>query len=156
MELDITASRVEESTGKLLLLGHRATDARPLWRNIAPVLLDGERRLFQRGFTKKTSKAVAILIRRPRTGKTVRQRRSRRRWSLVDSGRLRRSLTKRTLVNVAGADTIMDPSDGELRFGTSVFYARFLLKRGFNLITLDRVGWAEINEKTLEFLKGDL
>lgn len=155
MILDIAAKGVGEAAHRLEAMGERAIDARPLWRHISPVLLDAERRQFVRGFTKRTSSAVPVLVHRPKSGRTTRQRRSRRRYSLVDTGRLRRSLTKSSLSRTGGgADTIMDASHDELRFGTTVYYAKFLRKRGFSLISIDRQARGSITEHTTKFLIG--
>jgi hypothetical protein len=155
--MSLTAKGVDEAQQHVAKMAARSADPRPLWRQIAPVVVDAERRQFLRGFTKKTSQAVPVLIRRPGAKRSLtRQRHSRARYSLVDSGHLRRSLTKRSITTTGGGpDTVFNTSRFDMEFGTSVFYARFLRKRGFTLITVDRTGRAEIQGHVKRFLIGD-
>lgn len=155
MILDISTRGIPDASARVHGMADRARDTAPLWRNLAPVLVDAERRRFLRGFTKKTSGAITVIVRRPNAKRSqVTQRSSRRRYSLVETGRLRRSLTKRSLTATGGPDTVMNTSGDEMQFGTSVFYAKFLRKRGFKLIDLDRTARGQINTHVRSFLIG--
>lgn len=155
--MSLSAKGVDEAQQHVAKMAARSVDARPLWRHVAPVVVDSERRRFLSGFTKKTSGAFPVLIRRPGAKRALtQQRHSRTRYSLVDTGHLRRSLTKRSITTTGGgADTVFNVGRGEMEFGTSVFYARFLRKRGFTLIQVDRPGRAEIQRHVKRFLIGE-
>lgn len=113
-------------------MGRRAEDARPLWRSIAPVLLDAEERTFRKGFSK--------------AGGSNRPRRAR--YTLIDTGRLRKSLVSYR----APGQVLWLNEPQTMRYGTNVFYAKFLRKRGFKLISIDRLAREEMKRRTIRYL----
>lgn len=155
MRLELVKKGDVEARARLEAMGLRAGDARPLWDEIAPILLGAERRKFARGFTKSIIIGQRLTLRRfSRSGAagevhTINIRR-RSRYSLVDTGRLRDSLT---IFRAPGQQ--LDAQPDELKFGTHVFYARFLRKRGFRLVTLDKAARADISDKVSAYLTGD-
>jgi hypothetical protein len=124
LELDVEGDRA--AAAGLAEMGRRAADGRRLFRHIAPAFYDAERRAFRRGFS--------------RDGKH---------YTLIDSGRLMESLTRRR-----HPENVLDIGGSEMRFGTSVFYARFLRKRGFQPLNVDRLLRDDIEQRTREFIIG--
>lgn len=115
-------------------MGDRAGDTRRLFRLLAPELYDAQARRFQRGFSLD--------------GK---------RYDLVITGALRRSLTTRSKsAGPRGGGNILNIGAREMRFGTSVYYSRFLRKRGFNIVGLDPQARDAMTNRTRAFLMGDL
>lgn len=110
----------------LTAMGRRAGDGRRLFRQIAPAFYDAQQRQFRRGFS--------------RDGKH---------YTLVDTGHLRESLTRQH-----APGNVLRIGRSEMRFGTSVFYARFLTQRGFRILNVDRQLRGDAADRTREFILG--
>jgi hypothetical protein len=151
--IQLVAKGDEEAAARLHAMGDRAHDARPLWNEIAPILLRAEDRKFARKFTKSVVIGERLTLRRfSRTSggelHSVKQRK-RTVYSLVKSGRL-----KKSLVTFRAPGQKLDVQPHELVYGTDVFYAKFLRRRGFRIIQIDKAGRAEINAKVTDYLAG--
>lgn len=134
LRLDLTVDGDEATSLRMEEMARRATDLRPLWRRMGPVLRHAEERKFATGFTKSTT--------------TDTGRRRRARYTLIDSGALKESLT------LIGGENVMDEGPLSLRFGTSVFYAKFLRKRGFTLIPVTQQLRRDMTRTALDYFMG--
>jgi hypothetical protein len=129
MILDLTVSGVEGSKRRVGEMGERARRTGPLWRRVTSIMAEAEGRKFARGFTRRGHRKV---------------------YTLVDSGDLKRSLTRRT-DRYAVRDT---SRPDELRFGTKVPHATILRARGFTLIDVDRRGRRAVGREVKRYLIG--
>lgn len=147
----LTKKGDEHAEARLRAMGDRARDARPLWNEVAPVVMDAQQRKFTRGWTKSEVVGTRLTLRNFQGGARgeIREtrRRQRTRYTLVLSGRL-----KRSLIRFRAPGMILDAQEHELRYGTGVFYARFLRKQGFKIIQIDKRGREQIAEKVADFL----
>lgn len=151
LSLDLTVHGDEAATLRMEEMAHRATDLRPLWRRLGPVLRHSEERKFAAGFTKSTVVGHELrLVGFGTEGEAIksRARRRRSRYTLIDSGRLKESLT------LLGGENVMDEGLLSLRFGTSVFYAKFLRERGFRLIPVTQQLRREMTRTALDYFMG--
>lgn len=149
--MSLIAKGDEQAAARLREMGDRVRDARPLWNELAPIVMRAESRKFDRGFTKSTVIGTRMTLRgfkggaRGHVHETNRRRRTR--YTLIDTGRLRRSL-----ITFRAPGQILDPKPDELRYGTSVFYAKILRRRGFKIIQIDKTGRREIAVKVARYL----
>lgn len=135
MRLEIKVEGDHLATLHLRSLAERADNLQPLFQLMRPALEDSEKEKFRTGWSKSTLRSYGFHT--PTRGKrkgqrTIRELRDVKRYTLVDTGRLRESLT------LASPENVFHAGRYDLEFGTSVFYARFLKKRGFNLIPVNK------------------
>lgn len=107
LDLDVTGAR--EASGLFGAMARRARDPRPAWPMIAAILAKGERAVFA---TRGASLGTPWRRRRDGTPATLRQ-----------SGALAASLTR---IGTPGQQ--LDASRTRLRFGTGIYYARFVAR----------------------------
>lgn len=110
IRLDARIRGDEQLREKLDRLGQRAEHARPLFARLTRVIIDAERRRFRR----RGGPPLSPVTRR------IKQQRGYPPQPLVATGRTIRSLTQ-----LGAPDQILTITDREMRFGTSVFHARF-------------------------------
>jgi hypothetical protein len=150
---DLTVTGNKEVTAHLRGMAERA-DATRLFRAMAPELYEAQERKFRAGWSK--SKLVSYRRHTVTRGKnkgrqTIRDVRDVTRYTLVDTGDLRESLTNRE-----DERNILRITPVEMTFGTDVYYAKFLVKRGFRLPFLDLRTRKDMRERARVFLlRGD-
>ena len=152
MILDLTVRGDERATEHVQGLARRMGNLEPLFTLMAHDLYRSERRQFEQGFTKGIVIGEELRLTgfgTPAERIRSRKRRRRVRYTLRDTGRLERSLTL-----LSSPDNVLHPGRDGLEFGTSVFYAKFLKRQGFNLVPITKRLREDLSGTALDYFLG--
>lgn len=137
MRLEVDATGVDRASSRFVRLQHRLDNPRPVFEQVADVLRAGQRRRFA---TRGDGRWPAL------SRSTVRKKGHAR--VLYMTGALQRSLASR------GAGSVQQVTGSQMRFGTSLFYARFVAKRR-PLFSVRATEKRQISARVLRYLMAD-